>query len=79
MKTSGFREIDFTKIECKNCGEHSSINLYVPTGKILLQFNLVSSQPYMGFSNTIEHKLVDCPKCNGTGYTDETGIELELE
>jgi Zn finger protein HypA/HybF involved in hydrogenase expression len=78
MKTSGFREIDFTKIECKNCGMNGVANVgtmyFCETGKIpRIKY---TTKP---FSIMPEVDYIDCPKCNGTGYTDETGTELELE
>jgi hypothetical protein len=70
MKTSGFREIDFSKTECKNCGENSAFKtstVFVPKG-MFLELEMLGL------------RLVDCPVCKGTGYLNENSeTELELE
>lgn len=71
LKTSGFREIDFTKIECKNCGYFVNYYGYLNKGKVMKSFPDPNISDYQ--------KAVDCPVCKGTGYIDETGEQLELE
>lgn len=67
MKTnSGFREIDFSKVKCKNCGYFTEYFGYLDVGKVIIPPNY--------------KKIVSCPKCNGTGYLNENNRpELELE
>lgn len=78
MKTSGFREIDFTKIECKNCGMNGISNrgllICCEVGKVAhIKF------PMKSYSIMPEIEFHDCYICKGTGYINETGEELELE
>lgn len=82
MKTSGFREIDFTKIECKNCGKYQySANFYVPpvpAGMVFEQYVEVIGTLFL--EQSYRSRLVDCPVCKGTGYINENSeTELELE
>ena len=83
MKTSGFREIDFSKTECKNCGKwDENSRTHIPKGKILVkEFMADRGFEYYAYPSHFYVKK-DCPKCNGTGYIDEnceTELELECE
>lgn len=79
MKTNGFREIDFGKTECKNCGkycrESSMLLSPIHAGKVaIITFNS------MDILFTTNITFIDCHVCKGTGFIDESIItELELE
>lgn len=81
MKTSGFREIDFSKTECKNCGIDYDMFLQcrVPKGYVLKR---ELNQEFGSLNTSIRHyeKLVSCSVCKGTGFINESvTTELELE
>ena len=69
MKTSGFREIDFSKVLCTHCGFNagycsSGCNVIPPMGKVVND----------------QKAFVDCPQCKGNVYIDETTLpDLVLE
>ena len=73
MKTNGFREIDFSKTECKNCGTNSGfsrsgVNVFAEVGKIVV------------FDRVADRWFFDpCPACKGTGFIDESVTESLLE
>lgn len=77
MKTNGFREIDFSKTECKNCG-YNQFNTgcyigYIEKGKVV-KFGYSNKSPFY----TVEFE--DCYLCKGTGFINESvTTELELE
>ena len=88
MKTSGFREIDFSKTECKNCGIYCKpfscyVEYYppVPTGNIITYYNAeIREFPLFPPRYEVRVRIEDCPVCKGTGFIDESvTTELELE
>ena len=78
MKTSGFREIDFSKIECKNCGRYQTG--LIPSGPMQITGMVFKFIYEKGCVNNPRFEHVDCPVCKGTGHLNENGeTELELE
>ena len=68
MKTSGFREIDFSETECKNCGFYA--------GKRTIMGDIF---PSIGkVFRSLDIKEIDCPVCKGVGFIDES-VTTELE
>lgn len=79
MKTSGFREIDFSKTECKHCGDNDRLakQVFPPPFKgytVEVIPSVTATRQYP------EIKFIQCPVCNGTGVIDESvTTELQLE
>jgi len=77
VKTSGFREIDFSKTECKNCGIHEQGFSHFHTGKIS---QIIYDKQTHPMDDGIRIKFIDCPVCKGAGFIDESvTTELDLK
>jgi len=79
MKINGFREIDFSKIECKYCGINQiGILPYVAVPGVGMVYEIIYEK---GWSSTPRFRQVECIKCKGVGFIDDySDISiLELE
>lgn len=83
MKTSGFREIDFSKTECTNFACGNKLGYFLPKelkrGEIVTPTWKQSKSFFVG-EGYYTLSTDNCPVCKGMGFIDESvTAELELE